>query len=193
MYLILLTDLFEIGIQLHKAASFIGPVSFELLDTWETMVDQMRSLLFSSRNELENDAFMNGDGVNKPKGLLYMLEQNSGATLSVSTSGQIGAVDWSAALAGEERGLVEHGDEYDGASEPARAPALRPRAQQGRALVLIAVRGAVDHQHRPRLPAPDEGVEADAAGRREAEPVKSGGQPGQIVGLFPRSVRHGQT
>lgn len=80
-------------IPLHKAASFIGPVSFELLDGWETMVEQMRSLLAESRTTLENDAFMNGDGVNKPKGLLYMLEQNSAASLSVTTSGQIGAVD----------------------------------------------------------------------------------------------------
>jgi len=77
----------------HKAAAFVGPMSFEIMEDWSTMVEQLQALLASSRENLENEAFVNGDGTSKPYGILNRLAANTDADVVLSTAGTLGAVD----------------------------------------------------------------------------------------------------
>jgi len=83
----------EISIPTHKATTFIGPVSFEILQDWNGMVDAMRGLLESARADLENEAWVNGSGTNQPFGLLTRLEALTDYHIGTSTQGEIGQVD----------------------------------------------------------------------------------------------------
>ena len=76
----------------HKASAFVS-ASFEILEDWPTMVEQMRVLFADAKNELEAEKFLNGSGTNEPYGLLTRLNANTAADVAVTTSGTIGAVD----------------------------------------------------------------------------------------------------
>ena len=106
-------------------------------------------------------------------------------------AGEIHLVGGIRAQAGEERALIQHGHHDDRAAESFRAPVLGPLAEQGRALVFVAVRGAVQQEHGAGLgAAPDEGLEADATDGESAL-VKARRELLKIDGKFGSGGTHG--
>jgi len=99
-------------------------------------------------------------------------------------AGEVEVVGGIRAEAGVERALVQHGHHDDGAAEIFRTPALGPLAEEGGALVFVAVRGAVQQEHGTgRVAAPNEGIKSDATDGESAL-VKAGQELLKIDGKF---------
>ena len=106
-------------------------------------------------------------------------------------AGEVDVVGGIRAEAGVERAFVEHGHHNDGAAQSFRAPVLGPLAEQGRALVFVAVRGTVQQEHGTGLgAAPNKCIEADASDGESAR-VKAGRELLKIDGKFGSGGTHG--
>ena len=106
-------------------------------------------------------------------------------------AGKVDVVGGIRAEAGVERALVQHGHHDDGAAQIFRAPVLGPLAEQGGALVFVAVRGTVQQEHGAGLgAAPDKCIEADATDGESAL-VKAGRELLKIDGKFGSGGTHG--
>jgi len=106
-------------------------------------------------------------------------------------AGEVEVVGGIRAEAGVERALVQHGHHHDGAAEIFRTPALGPLAEEGGALVFIAVRGPVQQEHGTgRVAAPNEGIKSDATDGESAL-VKAGQELLKIDGKFGSGGTHG--
>lgn len=106
-------------------------------------------------------------------------------------AGEVNVVGGIRTEAGVECAFVQHGHHDDGAAQSFRTPLLGPLAEQGGALVFVAVRGTVQQEHGTGLnAAPDKRIEADAAGGESAL-VKSGRELLKVDGKFGSGGTHG--
>ena len=106
-------------------------------------------------------------------------------------AGEVHVVDGIRAEAGVERALVQHGHQDDGAAEIFRTPVRGPLAQQGGALVFVAVCGTVQQEHGTGLgAAPDKCIEAYVTDGESAL-VKAGRELLKIDGKFGSGGTHG--
>ncbi len=95
------------------------------------------------------------------------------------------------AEAGVECAFIQHRHHDDGAAQIFRAPVLGPLAEQGGALVFVAVRSTVQQEHGTgQGAAPNEGIEADAT-VGESALVKAGRELLKIDGKFGSGGTHG--
>lgn len=74
----------------HKAAAFI-PFSIELEGDFTSLAEQMRVLLAASKDALEGQTFITGDGSGKPYGVVHRLDANTNAEVYTTTAGLIDA------------------------------------------------------------------------------------------------------
>jgi len=79
-------------IKAYKGAAFV-PFSIELEGDFESLAAQLRVLLAESKDALEGQAFIFGDGSGKPYGIIHRLDANTNAEVYTTTAGVIGGVD----------------------------------------------------------------------------------------------------
>lgn len=92
---------------------------------------------------------------------------------------EVATISGMTAFGGEKSRFVQHGHHDHRAGQPRRTPFLHPLAQERGSFIFVAVRGAVQQQHRTRSTAPDESVETDTP-RLKALVMKTGGEAGKI-------------